>query len=632
MQYSIPEGHQPQNDETVYSILKKRCLEYPLSPLIEYKVCDESLAKINLILDKPKSKIGEFESINAIDFEKIVKLVAKGLLKLGVKKGDAIAISSHTRLEWMLLDFAILMIGCVTIPIYETSSKEQIEHILKDSKAKYAFVENEEIYTNMEIACFDIKFKIKNCFIIEKEAIAGLIFKGKSVSDAELLKRISAVKSTDDASIVYTSGSTGTPKGAVISHRAYVAIAYNSGKALPEVLYAKDAKLLLFLPLAHGFARLVAIAMIASNMCILGLSPNIKELLADLQVFKPTVLLGVPRIFEKVYNAASHKAGNGISGFLFARAAKRAIEWSKSLDQSKSTLLENMEKFSYDPIVYRKIRHVLGGKVQACVCGGAPLNSDIAHFFRGSGINILEGYGMTETVAPVTVNRVNANKIGTIGLPLPGVILKIAQDGELLINAVSNFSKYHNLPKVTKETLVKEIGETVATSGKTDFPNSTWIKSGDLAEIDDEGFIKIVGRKKDLIVTAGGKNISPSALESTIDAHELVGNSVVVGDKMPYVSAIITLDTDGLNNWAYRNGIKNLTVEDAINNQEVICEIQNAIDKANLSVSRAESIRKFRIINAQFTEDEGTLTPSMKIRRNEIMQKYSSEIKKIYSK
>jgi long-chain acyl-CoA synthetase len=609
MVIEIPEGYVVSENENVLGLLASRVAQYPDQKLIEYKQNDQ------------------FLSITAREFDQKVTAVAKGLISLGLDPRSKVAIASRTRFEWVLLDFAIFKAGCITVPIYETSSTEQIRHILSDAQISIAFVENAQMAEKFKTA------GASNMRIFENGAVDELIALGENIADSQLDIRVTDTKAESIASIVYTSGSTGTPKGVIINHKAYVAVCRNAGIALPDVLLAQNTKLLLFLPLAHGFARMVALTVITSNNAVLGLSPDVKELLGDLKTFKPTVLLGVPRIFEKVYNAASHKAGKGIGKQLFQRAAKAAIDWSMQLDQEKRKVTNVVQKTAFDPILYRKIRNVLGGKVQFCVSGGAPLNPRLAHFFRGAGINILEGFGMTETVAPICVNRPENNRIGSIGLPLPGVVCKLAEDNELLINSPFNFLEYNNLPGLSAETLLNSLpDDTTDSSGQTEHLAPKWIASGDLAKIDEDGFIYIIGRKKDIIVTAGGKNVSPVSLESVIDMSELVQYSVVIGDGMPFISALITLDEEGVKNWAERQNRPELTIAEAVSDPAVWAEIRRVIDNANNCVSRAESIRKFVILDKVFSQDDGTITQSLKIRRQEIARLYQEDINKMYRK
>ncbi|MDR0950780.1 MAG: AMP-dependent synthetase/ligase [Candidatus Ancillula sp.] len=630
-QYNIPQGYKVKEDESVLSLLNERVKTYPNDVIIEYK------------------KAEKFVKISAIEFQNKINQVAKGLIALGIKKGDKVAICSHTCFEWVLLDLAIYSAGAVTIPIYETSSAEQIKYIRNDSKFKFGFVENEQIAVNFELA----GIKTIETKIFDKNVLNEIVVLGEKISDQELESRKKSIKANSLASIVYTSGSTGIPKGVRILHKNYVAIVKDCGLGLPFVLHNPEnvQKLLLFLPLAHVFARMICYALLWGEKTVMGLSPNIKELLTDLQDFKPTVLLGVPRIFEKVYNAASHKAGKGPAKTVFKKATEAAIEYSKGLDvfgkNSPHLKILQARRMFFDPLVYSKLREVLGGSVEFCISGGAPLNKEIAHFFRGAGIVICEGYGMTETVAPISVNLPYANKIGSIGLPLPGVKVKIAKDGELLINAGFIFDGYNNNDKLTKETLIsnkqiQELSDTQSVLKDQQFESGSvnlkdlqpkWILTGDIAKIDKEGYIYITGRKKEIIVTAGGKNVSPGPMEALIDSNKLVNNTVVIGDKKRFVSALISLDPEEVKNWNEINSeIPDLSLEEACENPAIIAEIQRSVDKANLLVSRAESIRKFVLIPNQFTEANEMLTPSLKIRRHKILENFSDIIeRRIYS-
>ncbi|MDR2799390.1 MAG: AMP-binding protein, partial [Bifidobacteriaceae bacterium] len=455
-----------------------------------------------------KTKYRSWVSITANAFGKYVTSIAKGLIASGIKKGDKIGVMAHTSFEWVTIDFAAWTIGAIVVPIYETSSPKQIDFICNDAGIKLLFVENIEIYKNVKLALDNLK-TVKKIRIFEENALDELQTLGESISASEVNNMQKKNKATDVATIVYTSGSTGRHKGVEIQHKAFLSVVYATNDALPELVQKPDSSFLLFLPLAHVFARFAVLA-ITEGTSLLALSGNINALLNDLRYIKPDYIIGVPRIFEKVYNAASQKAGAGVKGKIFSRAAETAIQYSKALDTQIGPSADLISKrLLYDNLVYKQIREVLGGKMFNAVCGGAALDPEIAHFFRGVGINVLEGYGLTEITAPAMCNRVNNNKIGTIGLPFKGVEVKIAPDDELLIKAPSAFKGYYKEPELTKEV----------------FKNG-WLATGDLAKVDNEGFIKLVGRKKDIIVTAGGKNVTPAPLEQIVQSNSLVSQCV----------------------------------------------------------------------------------------------------------
>ncbi|MDR3116238.1 MAG: AMP-dependent synthetase/ligase [Bifidobacteriaceae bacterium] len=580
-----------QISDTNCTILQNRVQRTPNQKLLAYK-----------------TESGSWVDITAKTFQKYVISIAKGLLTSGVKKNDKIGIMSKTSFAWVALDFAAWTIGAVTVPIYETSSSHQIEFICNDAEIKILFIENHQMKTQVDLVKGKLK-TIKIIRILNEGALNELETIGSSIQDSEIKKIQSKNKSTDIATIVYTSGSTGKHKGVEVQHKAFLAIVYSTNEGLPELLQAPDTAILLFLPLAHIFARFAVLAII-EGVSLLALSGDISALLNDLRYIKPNYIIGVPRIFEKVYNAASQKAGLGIKGKIFKDAAKTAIEYSKSLDENSS--LQNManpkllaKKILYDNLVFKQIRAVLGNRMKWAVCGGAALDPDIAHFFRGAGIEVLEGYGLTEITAPAMCNRPGNNKIGTIGLPFSGVETKIAQDGELIIKTPSVFLGYHNDPENTKKVL-----------------KNGWLWTGDLAEQDSAGFIKLIGRKKDIIVTAGGKNVSPTALEQIIQSSDLVSHCLVIGDKKPFVAALITLDMDAVNIWAEKNKIKKLRSKDAAKNKAIAAIIQRSVDEANETVSRAESVRKFAVLQDEFTVENKCLTASQKIIRQNILNKY----------
>ena len=591
-------------------------------------LCDRvRRAGSDILLEMKDELSGEFESLSAAVVLEKVQNLARGMISLGIKPGDAVAIMAPTSGQWVMLDFAIYACGAVCVPIYDTSSAEQVQFIIKDAKLKFFFAKDLATAAKFEHKHLDGR-------IIDEGALPELEALGQSIPLSEIDAIQKTLSAQDVAITVYTSGSTGRPKGVVLQHSAVLSISYDTQTAIPEVILAPGTKLLLFLPLAHGFAHFAQFAIIASSG-VLTLTSSIKELILDLQKVQPTVLLGVPRIFEKVYNAASHKSSSRAAKIIFKRAVKAAVEYSQALDDPTLTRAQQAAIFAkrnlYDALVYRKIRHVLGGRAQYAISGGAPLNEHINHFFRGAGITILEGYGMTETVAPICVNRPANNHIGTIGLPFPGVQVAVSKDGELLLNTPYTFLEYKNNAKATSETLLDALPEVNAATKPLKKAHTKWLRTGDLAEIDADSFVKIIGRKKDIIVTAGGKNVSPAPLEALIDADELVAQSVVIGEGKPFIAALVCLEMEEVDKWCER--LKRPVFANMLEASEdaaLQAHVARVVDKANLSVSRAESIRRFRIVGTPFSEVEGMLTPSMKIRRTQITDRFAADVQIIY--
>ncbi|MCI1984163.1 MAG: AMP-binding protein [Bifidobacteriaceae bacterium] len=585
------------NDENIFSILEGRVKRAPEDKVIEYKNAD-----------------GEWDSFTATEFADMVKSLAKGLLARGIKKGDAISILAHTCWEWTALDMAILSIGALTVPVYETNSSAQVKTIFNDSKVCMAFAEDDTQRDKIE-AIRDQAAYLKDVYVIELGAIDTLIEYGKSVTDEEFEKAKTSVKGTDLATIVYTSGSTGAPKGIELTHANFVSIVYNGAKSMPDIAYKPNRRLLLFLPLAHVFARYMQFFCFAGDVT-LGLSSDLKTILPDFQKFQPTFLLAVPRIFEKVYNAASQKAGKGLTGKIFKRATITARKWSYDQQSDRRIpFATNIAHALYKKLVYKEILGALGGHVEYAVSGGAPLDAKIAHFFNGVGLPLLEGYGMTETTAPACVNPTQGYKIGTVGIPLAGMSFGIADDGELLIKGSSIAHGYHNHPEITEQQIV-----------------DGWLHTGDIADIDEDGFISITGRKKDLIITAGGKNVSPGLLEASVMSSPVVSQCLVIGDRRPFIAALITLDLADTNSWLTAQGAEAVaSLDEARENPIVRTEVERAVDAANTLVSRAESIRKYEILDDDFTEENGMMTPSLKAKRAVVIENYKKIIdEKIY--
>ena len=591
-EYTRPLEQSIDADKNVFSVLEERVRRAPNDSLVEYK-----------------NEAGEWSSFSAVEFQAKVIAIAKGLIARGIMPGDSVSITAHTCWQWTALDLAIMSIGALTVPVYETNSPAQVTMIFNDSKVKMAFAEDDgqrDKIESVRAQCPDLG----DVYVIRFGAIDTIIEYGRSVSDAEFYEREHAVKGSDLATIVYTSGSTGTPKGIELSHANFVFITYSGVNSMPDIAMKPNRRLLLFLPLAHVFARYMQFFCFAGNVS-LGLSGNLKTILADFQAFKPTFILAVPRIFEKIYNAASQKAGSGLKGRVFAGATQVARDWSYAQQSGEGIPLAlGMKHALYDKLVYSSIMDVFGGHVEYAVSGGAPLDSSIAHFFNGVGLPLLEGYGMTETCAPSSVNPTVGYKIGTIGLPLQGVTMGVDETGELCIKSPAVCVGYHNHPDVTEQQIV-----------------DGWLHTGDLGFIDDDGFVSIVGRKKDLIITAGGKNVSPSEMEASIMTSPVVSQCVVIGDRKPFIASIISLDLAETNLWLESQGAERVeNLEEATKNPIVRAEVERAVNKANELVSRAESIRKFEIVPDEFTEGNGLVTPSMKARRQAVVEHYRSLI------
>lgn len=594
-EYTRPLEQGIDSDKNIFSVLEERVERTPDDNLVEYKNAQ-----------------GEWAAFTAAEFKNKVVALSKGLIARGVMPGDSVSIIAHTCWQWTALDVAIMSIGALTVPVYETNSPAQVKMIFNDANVKMAFAEDDFQRDKIESVrdqCPDLG----DVCVIGLGAIDTIIEYGRAVSDAEFLEREQTVKGSDLATIVYTSGSTGTPKGVELTHANFVFITYSGVNSMPDIAMKPNRRLLLFLPLAHVFARYMQFFCFAGNVS-LGLSSNLKTILADFKAFKPTFILAVPRIFEKIYNAASQKAGAGFKGRVFADATQTAYDWSHAQQSGGSIPLAlNAKHALYNKLVYSSIMEVFGGHVEYAVSGGAPLDSSIAHFFNGVGLPLLEGYGMTETCAPSSVNPTEGYKIGTIGLPLQGVTMGVDEEGELCIKSPAVCAGYHNNPDVTKQQIV-----------------DGWLHTGDLGSIDDDGFVSIVGRKKDLIITAGGKNVSPCEMEASIMTSPVVSQCVMIGDRKPFIAAIISLDLAETNLWLESKGAEQVAdLDEASKNPIVRAEVERAVNKANELASRAESIRKFEIVPDEFTEENGLVTPSMKARRQAVVEHYRTLIDKV---
>lgn len=594
--YTTPgESIEIRDNQTIYSLLTDRLAR----------------TGANTVIAAKKIGHGRWQNVTTGEFHERVVSAAKGLIALGIAKGDAVTIFSSTRLEWGILDFALAAVGAVSVPIYDTDSAPQAQRIMNDSVVKLAFADNRERFDRLD-SVKDHCPALKQILMIEGNALGALEGLGVAVSDEELNERVATVRADDLATIVYTSGSTGNPKGAELTHKNFVSITISASQALHEVVLDDHPRLLLFLPLAHCFARFIQYASIASDDGVVGYLPDTKTLLPDLRSFEPTYLLGVPRVFEKVYNAASHKAGAGWKGRLFVKAAEAARVWSRKEQAGEQhTFAEIAERAKYETLVYRTVRGALGPKIKYVACGGAPLSLDLAHFYNGIGLPMIQGYGMTETAAPFAATRVTDNVIGTVGQPAPGSSIRISDEGELQVKGPNVFRGYHNLPEKTAEA----------------FTADGWLRTGDLAEIDDEGHIVITGRIKDIIITAGGKNVSPIPLEEEIAKCPIVEHCVVVGDQRPFIGALVTLDPESLALWLPAHGLSTETPVDRLaTNAAVREEIQQYVDKANATVSRAESVRKFAVLDTQFTQENKCLTPSLKVVRPAVNRVFADVI------
>ncbi|KNY04359.1 AMP-dependent synthetase/ligase [Microbacterium sp. GCS4] len=580
-------------------------------------ITDLLVKRVEATPDRPLFAVPDGENwrdISSADFQTAVIALAKGFVASGIQPGEKVGFLARTTYEWSLVDFALFYAGAVMVPIYETSSPAQIQWILEDSGAIALIVESPEHFARVDEVRGDLPL-LREVWQMHLGAIDTLTAKGASVTDAEIERLRSIAVGSDIATLIYTSGSTGRPKGCVLTHSNFVELARNSAKALDEVVQTPGSSTLLFITTAHVFARFISILNVHAGVRT-GHQPDTRQLLPALGSFKPTFLLAVPRVFEKVYNSAEQKAEAGGKGKIFRAAADVAIEHSKLLEEGKSIPFGMRLKFAlFNKLVYGKLRDAMGGRVVYAVSGSAPLGSRLGHFFHSLGVVILEGYGLTETTAPATVNLADKSKIGTVGPALPGVGVRLAEDGEIEVRGINVFREYWNNPEATAEA----------------FSEGGWFRTGDIGSFDPEGFLTITGRKKEIIVTAGGKNVAPAALEDPIRANPIIGQVVVVGDQKPFISALVTLDPEMLPTWLANNGLdKDMSLADASKNEAVRAEVQKAVDAANTRVSRAESIRKFTILDSEWTEGSGHLTPKMSIKRNVIMSDFADDISAIY--
>lgn len=593
--YELPPLIESSNDENITDLLVQRAAKTPDLPLFARE-------------ETP----GNWVDVSCHSFLEQVQDLARGFIAAGIKPGESVAIMSRTRYEWTLIDFALWFAGAVSVPIYETSAPAQIEWLLSDSAAVALIVENKEHIERFEKIQAGTP-TVKQVWRLDDDSLFKLVAKGKDVT-LEMVEEARKANSLSDlATIIYTSGTTGKPKGCELTHRGFVDLSKNAMLELPQVVKEGNATLL-FLPLAHVFARFISVLCVHAGIKV-GHQPDTKNVAPAMQSFKPDFLLAVPRVFEKVYNSAEQKAEAGGKGKIFRKGVQAAIEYSKALDTKSgpSVGLKLMHKV-FDVLLYKKLREAMGGKVSYAVSGGAPLGERLGHFYRAIGLIVLEGYGLTETTAPAMIGRADDAKIGKVGRVLPGCGVKIADDGEILLKGSNVLRAYHNNPEATAAAMDGE-----------------WFRTGDIGELDDEGFISITGRKKELIVTAGGKNVSPAALEDPLRASPIISQAVVIGDQRPFVSALISLDPEMLPTWLSNNGEKSdLTLAQAAKNPTILAELQRSIDEVNKTVSNAEAIKKFAVIESELSEESGHLTPSLKIKREVVTRDFAPVIDEIY--
>ena len=592
--YEIPAHVKSAETDNITDLLVERVKRTPKLPL--YATQDAA---------------GNWSDMSAEEFEQKVIALAKGFIAAGIQPGQAIGIMSRTRFEWSLIDFAIWYAGAVSVPVYETSAPAQLEWILSNSDAVALWLENEE----HEQRYSQIKAStplIRNVWRMDDGAIDRLVELGREIADDQVEKRRRAAGLADLATIIYTSGTTGKPKGCELTHRGFVELSRNAQVELPEVLW-EGTSTLLFLPLAHVFARFIEVIAVHSGVKV-GHQPDAKNVAPAMASFHPNFLLAVPRVFEKVYNSAEQKAAAGGKAKIFQSAVETAIAWSKANEAGKVPVGLALKHKLFDALVYKKLRAAMGGQVRFAVSGGAPLGERLGHFYRAIGLTVLEGYGLTETTAPATIGRPSNVKIGKVGYALPGTSVRIADDGEVLLGGYNLLRGYWRNPEATAEAL-----------------QDGWFHTGDIGELDADGFLAITGRKKELLVTAGGKNVAPAPMEDPLRANPLIGQAVVIGDQRPFIAALISLDSEMLPIWLSNNGgDKNLSVAEAAKSPLVLAEVQKAVDAVNATVSKAESIRKFSIIQTELTEESGHLTPSLKIKRAQVLKDFSPVVDEIY--
>jgi long-chain acyl-CoA synthetase len=599
-EFSLPALYEVPADGNLTDLIRRNAVQHPEVAVLARK------------------RDGAWEDVTAAAFLAEVRAVAKGLIAEGIRTGDRVGLMSRTRYEWTLLDFAVWSAGAVTVPVYETSSPEQIAWILGDSGARAVLVETGAHHDAVESVRERLP-ELEQVWRIEPSAhapgaVAALTGAGAEVTDEAVDKASSAAGADDPATIVYTSGTTGRPKGCVLTHRSFFAECGNVVERLRAQFDTGESSVLLFLPVAHVFGRLVEVAAVMAPIK-LGHVADVRTLTDELASFRPTMVLGVPRVFEKVYNIARAKAAADGRGRVFDKAADTAIAYSKALETPGGpSFLLRLRHRIFDKLVYRRLRAALGGRATHAISGGAPLGEWLGHFYRGIGFTVLEGYGLTESCAATAFNPADRQKIGTVGQPLPGSVVRIADDGEVLLHGEHLFTGYWNNETATADAL-----------------SDGWFHTGDIGTLDTEGYLTITGRKKEILVTAGGKNVAPAVIEDRIRAHALVAECIVVGDARPFVAALLTVDEEFLPRWARENGKSGLTREALLADPALLAELQAAVDLGNAEVSRAESVRKFRVLATQFTEESGHLTPSLKLKRNVVAKDFATEIDDLYA-
>ncbi|QGV81042.1 AMP-dependent synthetase/ligase [Streptomyces ficellus] len=594
-EFSLPALYEVPTDGNLTDLIRRNAAQHPDTAVMGRKVA------------------GAWVDVTATEFLAEVRAAAKGLIALGVRPGDRVGLISRTRFEWVQMDFAIWSAGAVTVPVYETSSAEQVQWILGDSGAVGVIVETEAHATAVESVRGNLP-ELRHVWRLDRDAVGELTAAGADVPDETVDRAMSSAKADDIATIVYTSGTTGRPKGCVLTHRNFFAECGNVVERLKPLFRTGECSALLFLPAAHVFGRLIEVGSVLAPIR-LGCVPDIKNLTDELAAFKPTLILGVPRVFEKVYNSARAKAQADGKGKIFDKAAQTAIDYSRATSGPEGpSLALKLKHFVFDKLVYNKLRAVLGGRCQAAVSGGAPLGERLGHFYRGIGLTVLEGYGLTETCAATAFNPYDRPKIGTVGQPLPGSVVRIADDGEVLIHGEHVFSGYWQNESATAEALA-----------------DGWFHTGDIGTLDEDGYLAITGRKKEILVTAGGKNVAPAVIEDRIRGNALIAECMVVGDGRPFVGALVTIDEEFLGRWAAEHGKPaGSTAASLCEDPDLLAEVQRAVDEGNAAVSKAESVRKFRILSSQFTEEAGHITPSLKLKRNVVAKDFADEIEAIY--
>jgi long-chain acyl-CoA synthetase len=564
-----------------------------------------------IIMSRP---LGEgWQPVTAREVEEEIRATAKGLIAAGVQIGDRVAIMARTRYEWTILDFATWFAGGVVVPIYDTSSAEQIDWILNDSHSVAIIVETPAL---AELVKTVQPSHTRHMWTMTDDVLTVLREAGKHIGDDEIDRRRNAITPASLATLIYTSGTTGKPKGVQLSHANFLSECGNVVQGASELFLKPGGSTLLFLPVAHVFGRMVQIGSISAGLHMAHCSDPVGRLPMDLASFKPTFVLAVPRIFEKIYNGAEAKAEAAGKGDIFRKAAAVAIAYSEALDKKKVSPILKLKHGLFDKLVYSKIRAGMGGRVEAAISGGAPLGARLGHFYRGAGVTVLEGYGLTETTAGATLNLIGAQRVGSVGRPIPGTSVKIAEDGEVLLRGPIVMDGYWQNQAANDEV----------------FDSERWFKSGDLGKLDEDGFLYIVGRKKELIVTAGGKNVAPAVLEDRLRAHPLVSQCMVVGDNQPFIAALVTLDPDALKAWVANNKKDGASIADLVNDPDLIAVVQTAVDEANKAVSKAESIRKFTLLPTDFTIAGGHLTAKLSVKRHVVAKEFAKEIDALFAK